>query len=63
MCTGAIILYGVKLVVIGHSPDPGNTTGELYMKQRGVKCIWLKDGECEKMIRAFLEKDGGRSVW
>ncbi|CDK24875.1 unnamed protein product [Kuraishia capsulata CBS 1993] len=52
MCTGAILLFGVKRVVMGEN----NTFvgGEDLLKERGVEVINLKSQECEDILRKFI---------
>ncbi|KAK5129204.1 hypothetical protein LTR08_003754 [Meristemomyces frigidus] len=54
MCTGACILYKVSRVVMGEN----NTFvgGDAYLKQRGVEVVNLKNAECEKLMRDFIEQ-------
>jgi len=52
MCTGAILLYKIPVVVIGENktfkgPEP-------YSTRRGVKLINLNLFECKKMMKDFI---------
>jgi creatinine deaminase len=52
MCTGAILLYGIKRVVIGE-----NRTflgGEELLASRGVEVVVLDDPECIDLMTRFI---------
>ncbi len=52
MCTGAILLYGIRRVIVGE-----NTTfygGEDYLRSRGVDVVVLDDSECIEMMTEFI---------
>lgn len=52
MCSGAIILYGIKRVVIGENV---NFMGEEeLLKSKGVKIEVLQDESCIKMMKEFI---------
>jgi creatinine deaminase len=55
MCTGAILLYRIPIVVIGenktfHGP-------EKYSRKRGTKLINLNLAECKTMMQDFIIKN------
>ncbi len=53
MCSGAILLYGIKQVIIGE-----NTTflgEEELLASRGVELDVRHDKDCKKMMRDFIE--------
>jgi len=52
MCSGAILLYKIPLVVIGENQTFKGP--ESYSKQRGVKIINLNLKECKEMMRDFI---------
>ena len=55
MCTGAILLYGIKRVMIGE-----NVTflgAEDSLRAAGVQVEVLQDPECIRMMREFIEKN------
>ena len=54
MCTGAMILYKVKRVVIAENKT--FVGGEEYLKQRGVEVVVLDDVECKELMRRFIEE-------
>ncbi len=54
MCSGAVLLYGIKKVIIGENKTfigPEN-----YVKSRGVSVEVLDDKECCSMMEKFIEK-------
>jgi len=54
MCSGAVLLYGIKKVVIGENK---NFTGpEKYVKSRGVTLEVANNQECIHMMEAFIKK-------
>jgi len=54
MCTGAILLYKIPVVVIGENSTFKGP--ESYSKKRGVKIINLRMGECRKMMADFIKE-------
>lgn len=53
MCSGAVLLYGIPLVVIG---DNVNFQGpEAYLRQRGADTEVLNDPGCIALMREFIE--------
>lgn len=54
MCSGAIMLYGIKKVVIGENKT--FTGPEEYVKSRGVEVEVVDDKECYNMMQEFIEK-------
>ncbi|MFZ2938024.1 MAG: nucleoside deaminase [Candidatus Omnitrophota bacterium] len=55
MCTGAILLYKIPVVVIGENR---NFKGpESYSKKRGVKLVNLNLKECKDLMREFIKKN------
>jgi len=55
MCSGAVLLYGIKKVVIGEN----NTFigPEKYVTSRGVTLEVVNNQECINMMRDFIEKE------
>jgi cytosine deaminase len=52
MCTGAILLYGIRRVVIGeHRTFMGE---EDLLRSRGVEVVVLDDDECVAMMEEFI---------
>ncbi len=52
MCTGAILLYGIKKVVIGENKTFQGS--EDLLKQNGVEVIVLDNQECVDMMQNFI---------
>lgn len=52
MCTGAILLYKIPVVVIGENRTFKGP--EAYSRKRGVKLINLDLPECKKLMRDFI---------
>lgn len=54
MCSGAILLYKIKKVVIGENE---NFFGEeKLLIERGVQVLVLRDEECKKMMGQFISE-------
>ena len=59
MCSGAVLLYGIRRVVVGE-----NTTfrgPEEYVRSRGVELVLANDPTCIEMMRAFIA--GRPELW
>lgn len=55
MCSGAIVLYKIKRVIIGENQ---NFMGaEDYLKSQGVELTVLNDPHCIQLMRQFIEKN------
>ena len=55
MCSGAIVLYGVKNVVVGENKT--FVGEERYLRSNGVKVTVLDDSKCIAMMSSFIEKN------
>lgn len=53
MCSGAILLYGIKNVVIGENKT--FLGEEALLKSRGVKLIVLQDAQCINLMSEFIK--------
>jgi len=54
MCTGAIIHFGVKRVVVGEDVNfPGNIQ---YLRDNDVDVVLVDDEECKKLMAQFIEE-------
>ena len=54
MCTGAILLYKIPVVVIGENKTFKGP--EDYSQTRGVKLINLDSEECKRLMHDFIQK-------
>ncbi len=52
MCSGAILLYKIPIVVIGENRT--FTGPEAYLKSRGVELVQLDDDECYSLMQNFI---------
>ena len=52
MCSGAILLYKIPIIVIGENRTFRGS--EEYLQSRGVKLVVLEDAECRELMRAFI---------
>jgi creatinine deaminase len=55
MCTGAILLYGIRRVVIGENET--FMGAEDSLRSVGVEVQVLQDAECIRLMREFIEKN------
>lgn len=55
MCTGAILLYGIKKVVIGENKTFQGS--EDLLKENGVEVTVLDNNECIDLMEAFIDKN------
>lgn len=54
MCTGAILHFGIKRVVVGEDVNfPGNIE---FLKQHGVEVILVDDEECKSLMKKFIQE-------
>ena len=53
MCTGAILLYKIPVVVIGENRTFKGP--EAYSRKRGTKLVNLDLPECKEMMKDFIE--------
>lgn len=57
MCSGAILLYKIRRVVVGENQ---NFQGpEAYVRSRGVELIMLDDRDCIQMMKQFIAEFPG----
>src|SRR6476661_4405788 len=52
MCSGAILLYGIKRVMIGENRT--FTGPESYVRSRGIELTVLDDPRCVDLMRSFI---------
>lgn len=55
MCTGAILLYGIKKVVIGENKTFQGS--EDLLRQNGVEVVVLDNQECIDLMENFIDKN------
>jgi len=55
MCSGAILLYGIPVVVVGESAT--FTGPEGYLRERGVRVIDYDDAECKGLMAEFIAEN------
>ena len=53
MCSGAIVLYKIPLVVVGENRT--FTGAEDYMRSQGIRVQVSDDEECVALMRSFIE--------
>ena len=54
MCSGAIVQFGIKRVVVGEN---NNFTGNIgFLEKNGVEVLLLNDSECEKLMERFISE-------
>jgi cytosine deaminase len=52
MCSGAVLLYGIRRVVIGENRTFRGPEDDL--RQRGVELVIADDAECRQLMEAFI---------
>jgi creatinine deaminase len=57
MCSGAVLLYKIPVVVIGENATFKGP--EAHLKRRGVKLINLRDELCVEMMADFIKENPG----
>lgn len=57
MCTGAILLYGIRKVVIGENKTYMGS--ETLMTENGVRVIVMNNSECIEMMKSSIEANPG----
>ena len=55
MCSGTILLYGIKKIVIGENKT--FLGEEKLLKSRGVKVVVANDKECIRLMSEFIDKN------
>jgi len=54
MCTGAILLFGIKRLVVGEATT---FAGDLdAFRSRGVEVVLLDDPRCQDLMKTFQER-------
>jgi cytosine deaminase len=57
MCTGAILLYGIKRVVIGENKSYQGS--EKLLRENGVEVSVVNNSECIEMMADFINNHSG----
>jgi len=57
MCSGAVLLYKIPVVVIGENRTFKGP--EAHLKRRGVKLINLSDKKCMEIMASFIKEKPG----
>lgn len=55
MCTGAILLYGIKRCVVGENIN-FKGEGEEYLQKRGCEVKVVSDERCQKIMKTFIDE-------
>ena len=55
MCTGAILLYGIRKVVIGENET--FMGGEALLKKKGVQVVVVDSAECKELMKHFIQNN------
>ena len=54
MCTGAILHFGIKRVVVGENVNfPGNID---FLRERGVEVVLIDYAECKALMNRFIKE-------
>ena len=54
MCTGAILNFGIRRVVVGENVNfPGNID---FLREKGVEVLLVDDPECKHLMSRFIEE-------
>ncbi|MFI6287817.1 nucleoside deaminase [Streptomyces sp. NPDC051018] len=54
MCTGAILLFGIKRIVVGEAVTFAGDLG--VFKRRGIEVVLLDDGRCRDLMEEFQRR-------
>jgi cytosine deaminase len=55
MCTGAILLYGIKKVIIGENKT--FLGSESLLRENGIEVVVLNNNECIDMMTNFIQNN------
>mmetsp|Transcript_8847 Transcript_8847/g.36649 ORF Transcript_8847/g.36649 Transcript_8847/m.36649 type:complete len:155 (+) Transcript_8847:23-487(+) len=59
MCSGAVLLYKIPVVVLGENETFKGE--EELLESRGVRVVRMDDPECKEMMRRFIEEHS--DIW
>jgi len=54
MCSGTIVQFGIKRVVVGENKNFGGN--EDFLRSRGVEVILADDKDCENLMQRFISE-------
>lgn len=57
LCSGAVVHFGIKKVVVGENLNYRGTGPKRFLKAHGVKVVNLRNKECAELMRKFIEKN------
>jgi creatinine deaminase len=57
MCSGAVLLYGIRRIVVGENRSFRGP--EDYLRSRGVQLEIMNDAECVDLMRSFIAANPG----
>lgn len=55
MCSGAILLYGIRKVVIGENLTFKGSEG--YLRKRGIELVLIDNQECKDLMKKFIDEN------
>lgn len=55
MCSGAVLLYGIRRIVVGENETFCGP--ETYLRSQGVEVEVLQDPQCIRIMRDFIEQE------
>lgn len=61
MCSGAVIQYGLKLVVMAENTNA--VGGERILEQYGVELVNLHDADSVTLLGEWIKSDDGKRLW
>jgi len=53
MCSGAVLLYGIRRVIIGENRTFRGP--EDYLRERSVELVIVDDTECQRLMETFIQ--------
>jgi len=54
MCSGTIVQFDIKRVVVGENENFGGNEG--FLRERGVEVIVVNDGDCIDLMNRFIKE-------
>jgi creatinine deaminase len=59
MCSGAMLLYGIRRCIVGENRT--FTGPEGLLRSKGVEVVVVDDAECAGLMKAFIDRSPG--IW